>query len=98
MIIRVERSGGLTGIMTSRQMNVDDLPLHLIKTVKKMMSDKNIPSPPMKRTPMGAADYCVYKIIVDDGSKRHVINCDDYNMQEDLKSLVRYVQKTQKRK
>jgi hypothetical protein len=52
----------------------------------------------MNSAPKGAADYYTYKISFQDGSKRKIIECNQFNIQNDLKSLVNYVESNSKNK
>jgi hypothetical protein len=97
MIIKVKRTGGLTGINVLNEMDTKDLPSALIDTAKKVMSDQNLSSITMKSTPRGAADYYSYKIWLQDGSKGRVIECNEHDIRDDLKSLVRYVERNSRR-
>lgn len=97
MIIKVERSGGLTGIPLSREMDIKDLPSALITTAKKIMADQKSSPLSMKSTPRGAADHYTYKILIQDGMNQRVIECSQYNIQDDLKSLVKYVERNSKK-
>jgi hypothetical protein len=56
------------------------------------MDEKRSPSP-KKFTPTGAADHYTYKISIGDGVNRKCIECNEYNIEDDLKSLVRYIEK-----
>lgn len=96
MRITVERSGGLAGIPISNEMDEKDLPSALISTAKKIIEDKKVSSPPIKTTPKGAADHYLYKISFQDGTHRKVIECNQYNIPDDLKSLIRYIEKIQR--
>ena len=98
MIIKVERSGGLTGIPISNEMDAKDLPSAQISTAKKIIEDKKGSSLSMKSSPRGAADYYTYKILIQDGMNRRVIECNQYNIQDELKSLVKYIERNSKGK
>lgn len=98
MRIRVERSGGLAGIPISTEMDAKDLPTPLVRTAKKIIKDKNVPSLSMKPSPRGAADHYNYKISVQDGSNLNVIECNQYNIEDDLKTLVKYMERNSKKK
>jgi len=95
--IRVERSGGLAGIAISNEMDAKDLPSALIRTAKKIIEDKKVSSLPMKSSPRGAADHYTYKISIQDGTNQNVIECNQYNIEDDLKSLVNYIEKNSKK-
>ena len=92
MRIRVERSGGFAGIPLTTEIDGKDLPPSLISTAKKIILNKNHFSLPMESSPRGAADHYFYKISIEDGGNQTVINCNQYNIKNDLKSLVRYVE------
>jgi emfourin len=94
LIIKVERSGGLTGIAISKEIDVKDLPSTLVNTAKKMMVDEKFPKPPMKAPPRGSADYFSYKISVQNGVNRKIIECNEHNIQDDLKQLVKYIERS----
>jgi hypothetical protein len=95
--IRVERSGGLAGIPISNEMDEKDLPSALIRTAKKIVENQKPTALPLKSTPRGAADHFTYKISIRDGANQSVIECNQYNIEDDLKSLVRYVEKNSKK-
>ena len=97
MIIKVERSGGLVAVPVSVEMDAKDLPSTLITTAKKIIMDKRLSTLPMKAIPKGAADYYSYKISVQDGVNRRVIECNEYTIQDDLKLLVKYIERNSKK-
>lgn len=97
MRIRVERSGGLAGIPISNEMDTNDLPSSLIHTAKKIADDKKSAELPLKSTPIGAADHFRYKISIQDGANQRVIECNEYNINEDLKSLIKYIERKSKK-
>jgi emfourin len=90
--IRVERSGGFAGIPISNEIDSKDLPSALIHTVKKIVEDKRVSSLSMKLPPRGAADHFTYKISIQDGVNLSVVECNQYNIDDDLKSLVKYIE------
>jgi hypothetical protein len=91
--ITVERSGGLAGIPIYNEMDEKDLPSALISTAKKIIEDKRVSSLSYKSSPKGAADHYSYKISIQDGSNRRVVECTQYDITDDLKSLVKYIEK-----
>ena len=93
MRIRVERSGGFAGIPFKTEIDEKDLPSTQLRTAKKIIEDKKVASLSMKSSPAGAADHYNYKISVQDGMNQKVIECNQYNIQADLKSLVKYIEK-----
>jgi hypothetical protein len=96
MRIRVERTGGLAGIPISNEIDASGLPSGLLQTARKIMQDKKPFS--LKSGSKGAADHYVYKISVQDGDKQSVIECNQFTIRDDLKSLVRYVEQNSKRR
>jgi hypothetical protein len=95
--IKVERSGGFAGIPVTNEMDGKDLPSDLMTTAKNIVARQKSSSSTMKSTPKGAADHYVYKISIINGASRRVIECNQYNIQDDLKSLVKYVEKNSKK-
>jgi emfourin len=91
MRIRVERTGGLAGIQVSNEIDADGLPSGLLQTARKIMEDKKPFS--LKSAPKGSADHYIYKISVLDGDSQTVIECNQYNIKDDLKSLIRYIER-----
>ena len=98
MIIKIERSGGLAGIRTSTEMDSKDLPTSLVSKVKNILENVNSSTMPLKATQKGAADHYNYKISIQDGEFNKELLCDQYNIQDDLKLLVRYIEKSSKSK
>ena len=93
MRIIVERSGGLAGIPLYNEIDEKDLPSTLKGTAKKFIERKEPASLPMKSSPRGAADHYSYKISILDGTIKRVIECNQFELQDDLRSLVKYVEK-----
>lgn len=96
MIIKVERGGGLTGIVTVKEIDANDLPSPLLRAAKKIADNKKISRSPLKTVPRGSADYYTYKISVQEGNNTSVIECNQFNIEHDLKSLVKYVERNSK--
>jgi hypothetical protein len=97
MRIRVERGGGLAGIPISNEIDANDLPSALLDTARKIMQDKKAYSLHLKSPPRGSADLYTYKISIQDGRNQSVIECNQYNIEDDLKSLVKYIEKNSNR-
>jgi hypothetical protein len=95
VLIKVERSGGLAGIPISNVMDVNELPSKLMSIAKKIMLDKKSISL-HKSYPKGAADHYTYKISIEDGANRRVVECTQYDTTVDLKSLIKYIEKNSK--
>ena len=93
MIIKVERTGGLAGISKYSEIDSNHLPSSL-KTVLINLVNENEKTPnSVKLVPKGAADHFTYRITINDGPKQKVIECDQYTINNSLKSLVTYVEK-----
>jgi hypothetical protein len=94
----VERSGGFTGMTVSNEMDSIDLPSALKDIAQKILEDKNVSFPSMKSTPKGSADHFTYKISIQDGVNQCVIESNQYDIKDDLKSLVKYIENNSKQK
>jgi hypothetical protein len=97
VIIRVERSGGFAGISSYAEVKADKLPPSLEGTVRHLLTTSKVPPQNALGRPKGAADHFTYKIMISDGKKDHVINCNEYEMNANLRSLIRYVQENSKK-
>ena len=93
MNITIERSGGLAGISSSSEIAVDKLPPSLGATVRNLLERKKSLLTMGSGRPKGSADYMVYKITIQNGKEVHVIECNEFDMNDRIKSLVNYVQK-----
>lgn len=96
MIIKLERSGGFPGTSMSAEIDAKDLPPTLVGAVKKIMKGQKLSSPPKKSPPLGADFYC-YKILIDDGVNRRFMEYFEYDVNEDVKKLIRYIEKISKK-
>ena len=97
MKIKVERSGGLTGIPFYREVDTGKLPPTLQGKLRKILESPK-PLRSVKPTPRGAGDYYVYKILINDGSSKRTIECNQYDISEDIKALVKYLEKNPNKK
>jgi hypothetical protein len=97
VIIKVERSGGLTGIRISSEMDENDLPSSMVSKAKQIIGNPHL-SIPMRSIPRGSADHYTYKISIRDGVNQRIINCSQYELQGDLKLLIKYIESNSKRK
>lgn len=96
MRIRVERSGGVAGLSASNEIDVDDLPSSLVAIVRQITENSQVPSSSPKKVPKGAADYYHYKITITARSRKRVLEYDQLNLDDNLKSLIGYVEKNKK--
>jgi hypothetical protein len=90
--IRIERSGGLSGISRIYEINTDNIPPALETTANEIM-DNVRHEPRFKSVSPGAADYYGYKIIITKGADQKIYECDQYNLDDKIKSLIKYVEK-----
>ena len=97
MKIRIERSGGFAGIPLFNEMDTKELPSPLVHIAKKIIETKKISSVPLKSNPKGSADHYTYKISIQDGTNLRVIECNQYGIKDDLKSLVNYIERNSKK-
>lgn len=98
MIIKIERSGGLVALPVSIEMHSNELPSTLITAAKKVMMDRKSSRLPMKGIPKGAADYYSYRISIQDGDNSRIIKCNEYDIRDDLKLLVKYIERNSKKR
>jgi hypothetical protein len=96
LIIRIERTGGFAGINKCTEMNTDDLPSSITNTINSIIKSKVSTLPGKKLVPKGAADHLNYKITIEDGNSNRVIECNQYDMDHKLKSLISYIEKKSK--
>lgn len=89
--IKIERSGGIAGMISSKEINTDNLPSAFEDTLRRIITKKTLRTP--SSVPKGAADHINYKIIIEDGDKSHTIECSQYDTDEKLKALISYVEK-----
>lgn len=92
MKVTLVRSGGISGIPLSREIDLRDLPSALVTKVMHMIEKKGSYTILRKRTPNGAADHYTYKISFKDGKNQRVIECDQYDLEGDLKLLIKYLE------
>jgi hypothetical protein len=98
LIIKIERSGGLAGITKYSEIDVKDLPSELKPKANKIIMEQKSNSFSARSLPKGAADYYTYKIIFQDRSKKRIIECNQFNIQKDLRSIVKYIERISKEK
>jgi len=94
MKISIQRSGGIAGINRSYIVDTDTLSPDETRKIKKMVQDGRLfelRSPPPTIT-KGSADYYSYSITLDDNGTEHIVNCNQFNVQKELKLLIDYVE------
>jgi hypothetical protein len=85
--------GGFAGISKYSEMNSDDLPASLKTILNKLINDNIRTSNSFKSVPKGSADHYSYRITVGEQEHQRTIECSQYNIQDNLKLLVSYVEK-----
>ena len=98
MKIKLERSGGFAGITSSNEMDADKLPPMLQNTVKELLDEKKCPVMRSSRLPKGTADHLSYTITIKDGINKTVIDCNQYNIDDRLRSLIACMEKNSKKR
>ena len=96
MKIKIERSGGIAGIPSSNEIDVEMLPSSLEGTVKELLNPTNLPSTKALNKQKHAADYFNYRIIIKNRNNEQIIDCSDLDMNSNIKSLINFVQKNSK--
>lgn len=94
MKIQIEQSGGLSGIVRSMKMDVNNLPPNVIDIVNSIKESK----PPVlaKIMPKGSADHMNYKITIEEGKRNYIFECNQYTLDSKLKTLIEYVKNNSK--
>lgn len=92
MKIKIEQSGGFTGIPKSVEIDTNNLPSDIANAVRTIVNKKRSNTTNIS-APRGAADYLNYKITIEDGKKNKVIEYNQFNADEELRSLISFVKK-----
>lgn len=92
MKINLERSGGILGSVSSHTVDTNKLPKSKAAELKDLLSQSEfykLSSMRSNPTPKkGAADYFIYNITVEDGGKKHSVQCTDLGMTKELRELI----------
>jgi hypothetical protein len=101
MIIQIDQSGGFAGIPKRMELDTDNIIKSEAVKIKKFLKvnvlNKNY-NQSKKKPPKGAADYYTYRITIHEGPEQHVITCDEYNIEDELKKLIKFVERMSKKK
>jgi hypothetical protein len=104
MKIQFERTGGFAGMHMSTTIDTKTLPPNDAKDVQDLIDSSqffqvppNSASLETSKASKGAADYFTYKITVENGEKKHSVECNDLNMQPKVKRLVNFLTKHSKK-
>ena len=92
----MERSGGFAGLPTLIEIDTKHLPSKLVNVAKEIMLAEKSSTLPITKTPKGSGDYYSYKISIQDARNRRSIECNEFNIQDDLKLLIKYIERTSK--
>jgi hypothetical protein len=93
MKIKFERSGGFAGISSCSEMDANNLPPSLESIIRQFLDNKKSPLTSGSKLSKGPADHYSYKITIKDGPKERVINCNQYDMPDSLRSAIKYMEK-----
>lgn len=97
MKIKIEQSGGFAGTSSTNEIDADKLPSLLEGTVRGLLDTKKLPLTRGLKQPKGAADYLNYKITIRNKKQDHVIQCNELEMDKNVRSLINYIQKNSKK-
>ena len=92
MKIKITRSGGVAGIPITWEVDEKNLPPLFLTKVKKIITEKNLSTLPLRAKPNGAADYYTYQIFINEGENETMMECNEFSLQDDLKSLIKYIE------
>ena len=92
MKIKVERSGGIAGLSATTELDTKDLPSALVNSVKKIIEQRKSSKLP-NALPRGAADHYSYRFSILDEGNKTILECNQYNIQNELKTLLKYIEK-----
>ena len=98
MKIIIERSGGLTGIVVSHEMEIKDLPQSM---VNKNSGDTLTTTSPITENVIAKkeiADHFNYRVTFKDGTQNKVVECNQYDIKDNIKDVIRYVEAELERK
>jgi hypothetical protein len=100
MKIHFERTGGFAGMLMSNTIDTKSLPANEANDIQNLIDVCKffeLPSNLFQRSPSksikGAADYFTYKITIENGNRKHSVECTDLNMQPAVKRLVDFLVK-----
>lgn len=74
-------------------MDSKNLPSSLVTKIKKIIKDFNPQKQPLKIASRGAADHYNYKFIFGEGKTERKIECTQYYLHNDLRSLLKHIDK-----
>lgn len=83
---------------STNEIDSDKLPHSLESTIMELLDPRKLLITKGLKQPKGAADYFSYKITIRKGNKDHIIECNEIQMNDSIKSLVSYVQKKSEKK
>lgn len=82
-------------MVISKEVDTNNLPSSVVNAVRSIVKSR-MSDTPKSLAPRGAADHLNYKITIDEGTKKSVIECNQYDIDDKLKSLISYVEKKSK--
>ena len=94
MKIHLERSGGFAGMTNSTTVDTQALAPNDAKELQNLIQKSKLFERSGKsESKKGAADYFTYKITIQNGNKEQSMECNDVDIQADVKGLVDFVTK-----
>ena len=94
MKISIEQTGGFAGISNSYNVDTERIPPNEAEKIKKIVQDGQlfslshpIPTLPQK----GSADYQSFKVTLEDNETKHIVECNQFNIPNELRLLIDYV-------
>jgi hypothetical protein len=84
-------------MVATHEMNTEDLPFELKSSAEHLICNKDSFPQISKTPPRGAADHYEYKVTIQDGPNKRVIDCDQYSSPKTLWALIQYLEKNSKK-
>lgn len=96
MKIHFQRSGGLEGIVTDLKIDTDSISPEESSKLQKLINESNFfDLPEQILTKENAADYFTYKISIENQTKKHSIERNDFSLERKLHPLIEYLRNKQ---
>jgi hypothetical protein len=96
MKIHFQRSGGLEGIVTDLKIDTDSISPEESSKLEKLINESNFfDLPEHIPTKENAADYFTYKISIENQTKKHSIERNDFSLEGKLHPLIDYLRNKQ---
>jgi hypothetical protein len=96
--IRIKRSGGFAGISTSSKIDSNDLPPKMLNTIGELMTNSKSAKLLNTVSQKGVADDYQYLIEIKNGVRTKTIKCSQFNVGNDLRSVIKYIEQFNREK